>query len=271
MRRIRTIKPEWLEDERLAAADDEARVASVALMLIADDYGRGRAHPKYLASEIWKYAEDTRETLARVSRALASLSAIGFVVVYEVEGQRYFEIVNWSKHQKVDRPSKPRIPARLDAPLEEIRETLASPRETLATDHGPRTMDQDRDRGAGAVHTAREPSTDPSDLGLLPTAPVPAKVLGALVRGYRDAFEAKYQTMPTDIRTAEADGAVFAIQARASVTGQDPVAIAGRAAGFWLESRDPWDGNPRKLPRWKYFLSDLGGVLTQVPAAEAAQ
>jgi hypothetical protein len=41
--RIRTIKPEWLEDELLAAASDEARVLSVALILMADDYGRGRA------------------------------------------------------------------------------------------------------------------------------------------------------------------------------------------------------------------------------------
>jgi hypothetical protein len=109
------------------------------------------------------------------------------------------------------------------------------------------------------------------DLGLLPTAPTSAKVRGALARGYRDAFVAAFGSMPGDVKASEADGAVFAIEHRAGVTGQDPVAIAVHAARNWLESRDPWDGNPRKLPRWKYFLSDIGAVLTQVPMAEAAQ
>jgi hypothetical protein len=42
-RRIRSIKPEWLDDEKIAGASDEARVLSVALILMSDDYGRGRA------------------------------------------------------------------------------------------------------------------------------------------------------------------------------------------------------------------------------------
>lgn len=155
--RIRSIKPEWLEDELLAAASDEARVLSVALILMADDYGRGRASAAAIATGAWRYqlerddGEHTRETLARASRALRELVAIRFVTVYEVAGQRYFEIRNWQKHQKVDRPSKPRIPEPPAQETAEIsdeprhsrdtRETLASPstypRETLATDQGP--------------------------------------------------------------------------------------------------------------------------------------
>ncbi len=109
--RIRSIKPEWLEDEDLASLSDTARMVSVSLIVLADDYGNGRAHPLFLASRIWPYASgDPAETLAKLSRALHELSEAGFVLLYRVAGQQYFNIRNWSKHQRVDRPSKPRIP-----------------------------------------------------------------------------------------------------------------------------------------------------------------
>jgi hypothetical protein len=114
--RIRTVKPEWLEDELLAAASDEARVLSVALILMADDHGRGRASIASIASGAWCYqmeqdgGERAPEILARASRALHELVAIGFVRLYDVARQRYFELPNWTKHQRVDKPSKPRVP-----------------------------------------------------------------------------------------------------------------------------------------------------------------
>lgn len=148
--RIRTIKPEWLEDEKLAAASDEARVLSVALILMSDDHGRGRASIATIAAETWRYAlerndgADAPEVLARASRALRELVEVGFVGLYEVKGQRYFEVINWKKHQKVDKPSAPRVPAPevQETPKKaDIREALAShsrgPRETLAPDLDP--------------------------------------------------------------------------------------------------------------------------------------
>lgn len=152
--RIRTVKPEWLEDELLAAASDEARVLSVALMLMADDYGRGRASLATVAAGAWRYQLEREdgahapEILARASRALRELVAIRFVTVYEVSGQRYFAIRTWAKHQRVDRPSKPRIPeppttetqenASVAEPSRGSREDVASvsrgSQESLATD-----------------------------------------------------------------------------------------------------------------------------------------
>jgi hypothetical protein len=108
--RIRTVKPEWLEDEKVGASSDPARILSVALMLLADDHGRGRAHPLFIASRVWPYGEP-HETLMKVSAGLEELARIGFVRLYSVAGQRYFEIRNWSKHQKVQHPSGPRVPS----------------------------------------------------------------------------------------------------------------------------------------------------------------
>ena len=120
-------------------------------------------------------------------------------------------------------------------------------------------------------HGPRQPDHAAADAAIAKAFDPDAEIRSALVVGYRDAFGAKFGALPGDVRGSDADGAVFAIQHRAGVTGQDPVAIAAHAARNWLESRDPWDGNPRKLPRWKYFLEDIGTVLVMVEPAEAAQ
>jgi hypothetical protein len=175
--RIRTVKPEWLEDEFLAAASDEARVLSIALILMADDHGRGRASIATIAAGAWRYQMEhdggshAPEILARASRALRELVAMGFVTLYEVARQRYFEIRNWAKHQKVDRPSKPRVPPPDDSSprvipptLTDTRETLASvtrePRETLATDLRPHTTDHRPP--TEEQHTSASPPSGPA-------------------------------------------------------------------------------------------------------------
>lgn len=156
--RIRSIKPEWLEDEKLAAMDDVARLLSVSLLLLADDYGRGRAHPNYVAGQVWGYASETDGDAVRKAReGLGKLAASGYVRLYEVGGQRYFEVRNWARHQKVDHPGKPRVPP----PDSEAREDLArdsrASRERLAPD-------QDRDRDL-------RPGPTTSDLASAPAIP----------------------------------------------------------------------------------------------------
>jgi uncharacterized phage protein (TIGR02220 family) len=111
--RIRTIKPEWLEDEKLVVASSDARVLSVALILLADDYGRGRGHPARLGSRV--FPADP----GRGQDALDELVSLGFTRLYVVRDQTYFEIVNWERHQRVDRPGKPHVPP----PSEEIMVT----------------------------------------------------------------------------------------------------------------------------------------------------
>jgi len=207
--RIRTVKPEWLEDELLAAASDEARVLSIALILMSDDYGRGRASLAAIAAGAWRYQMERAdgahapEILARASRALRELVEIGFVVLYDIAKQRYFEIRNWSKHQKVDRPSKPRIPAPSDVDsLENAgpRDTLATPsrasREPLATDLRPPTSDQ-RSPTTTAEQTRAQarPAALPSAASVLSPVATPAHV---------ESFERSFAA-PTDAHRAVAE------------------------------------------------------------------
>ena len=156
--RIRTIKPEWLSSQKLAGASDSARVMSVALILMADDHGRGRGSIAEIAMQVWRYEmtrEDgakARETLAKVRETLAELSATGFVTLYQVDGDDFFELPGWSNHQKVDKPGKARIPPASPAP-EKVRETPEKVLGTLATDQGSGIRDQGVEKDPAAEWT----------------------------------------------------------------------------------------------------------------------
>jgi len=140
--RIRTLKPEWLEDEILCSMVDSDRLLSVALILLADDYGNGRASPIQVAATVWggSLSGDPAEILRRATGGLARLAAMGFISLYEVRKQQYFSITNWSKHQLVKHPSKPRVPSPDDPEAEPTPPILPGPSgeppESLRPDHG---------------------------------------------------------------------------------------------------------------------------------------
>jgi hypothetical protein len=122
--RIRTIKPEWLEDEPLAMCGSLARLLSVALIVMADDHGRGRATEVVMAAKVFTYEPDP---IGCLREALAKLESIKFVQLYKVRGQRYYWIRNWSKHQKVDRPGQPRFPGPDEADSDDGEPTPPAP------------------------------------------------------------------------------------------------------------------------------------------------
>lgn len=130
--RIRTIKPELLEDAVSAGLSDMAFRIFIAAILLADDYGRLRYEPAWLQGQVyWARQVDPATFVAAVGE-LASL-----ITGYVVNGQRYAEIRNWAKHQKVSHPGKPRIPP----PSETLRKPSGESHETLVPDLGSRILD----------------------------------------------------------------------------------------------------------------------------------
>ncbi len=146
-RRIRSVKPEWLEDERMSSCSDAARMVSIALITMADDYGNGRANEMFLAAQIWPYSRDPHESLTKLHGAVQELCAIEFVSLFAVKGQRYFSIRNWAKHQKVQHPGKPLVPGpdmRDDASPSPLMSVSREPHENLMSD-----LDQEGKGGEG--------------------------------------------------------------------------------------------------------------------------
>ncbi len=168
MSRIRTLKPEWLDDEKLGAISDAARLLSVALILLSDDHGRGRANPVKLGASVWGFSADL-DLPRRTAANLRELLEAGFVRLYAVRGQAYFEICNWRKHQRIDNAGKPRWPGPEEAdpapppptqvppdspPGNRAAETLAATRGETRPDRDPdldQDLDHDRRRDVAAA------------------------------------------------------------------------------------------------------------------------
>ena len=106
--RIRTIKPELLEDAVTAGLSHLQFRLFVSSLLLADDYGNLRATPSLICgSAFWA----TKDAPADVEAAMGTLEEEGLIRTYELRGQLYAHVCGWSKHQRVDKPGKPRVPA----------------------------------------------------------------------------------------------------------------------------------------------------------------
>lgn len=100
MARIRTIKPEFWQDEKLAPLDPTTRLVFLGLICMADDAGRVLDNLRLIDAWIFPETEDTAR------EALANLSRIGRVAFgTTASGQKVIQITNWSRHQKVDKPN----------------------------------------------------------------------------------------------------------------------------------------------------------------------
>src|SRR5690242_2251136 len=103
MGRIRTIKPEFPQSETTGRLSRDARLLFIQLWTVVDDEGRTRAASRMLASLLYPYDDDAPKL---IEDWLAELERQDCIRRYDVDGDRYLEIVNWLKHQKIDRPSK---------------------------------------------------------------------------------------------------------------------------------------------------------------------
>ena len=163
--RIRTIKPEFWRSDDIAALALEDRLLFIGLWSYVDDSGIGIDKVAHICADLFAadLSEGPTEVLARVQGGLSRLRDQGLIVRYVVDGKPYLYIANWSKHQRIDKPSKRRYPLPDEgnpAPEPDPREDYGSPRETPA----PGTGEQGN-RGAGEQGTC-----DPADAGSLSDA-----------------------------------------------------------------------------------------------------
>lgn len=126
MPRIRTIKPEFWQDEKLAPLTPIARLVFLGLISMADDAGRVVDNVKSIDGFIFPLSNDTSreslDTLARLSRVLRYRTK---------SGQQLIQVLNWH-HQKVDKPSKYVLPAPTKASAE--APTTSAPDEESSRD-----------------------------------------------------------------------------------------------------------------------------------------
>ena len=122
MSRIRTIKPEYWNDEKLSKISRDARLTFVGLWTASDDYGVVKGHPTWLRNQIYPFEELSQKLF---NQWLDELEKIKVIIPFIYNRERYYFIRNFTKHQRVDHPSTTRNPeAPPDILANDSRETL---------------------------------------------------------------------------------------------------------------------------------------------------
>jgi len=94
MARSRNIKPGFFQNEHLVDLPYEYRLLFIGLWTLADREGRLEDRPKKIKMSLFP-ADDVD-----ICKGLSDLGTSGFVLRYEVDNNKYIQILNFNKHQR---------------------------------------------------------------------------------------------------------------------------------------------------------------------------
>lgn len=243
--RIRSIKPEFWRSPDVSSLSIEDRLLYIGLWSYVDDNGVGQDRESIISADLFAddLSRDPRDTLARITRGLASLAENGRIVRYTVENRDYLYVTNWDKHQRIDRPNKPRYPLPTSENAE-VRDTLATPsrvsRDTLATG-----TEEQRNRGTGEQGT-KKPSVSSSEVADAPSRPE-VEHLCALLADLVEANGAKRPTITKRWR----DAARLMIDRDGHTVEQIEWLI------LWSQRDEFWRANILSMPKFREKFDQL--------------
>lgn len=269
--RIRSTKPEFWRSERIASVPWDARLVLKGLESYVDDNGVGVDDIALIVTDVFPrdMLANSRETVARVSEAISLLHQAGLIWRYEGAGKRLLYIAFWESVQRIDKPGKGRFPrpdGTMDYRDSEIRESVASPPETVA----PGTGEQ-RNRGTEEKEPPNPPNLE------TPTPPPPPRRTGAeLVRARYaelsstrsvDAYlvaEAFSQSLPVPIE----DNLLSKISVQIHNCLKRGIPPPAVAAGLkaWTDS-DSW--SPTQIPNFVHKANNRRNGTTGKPTEKA--
>lgn len=103
--RIRTIKPEFWQDEDLSGVSDKARLLAIGLLNLSDDEGYFKSHPRLIQSAIFPFCPRIK-----INTLLEELRSIGYIALCTgTDSKEYGLIVKFVIHQRVNRPTESHI------------------------------------------------------------------------------------------------------------------------------------------------------------------
>lgn len=150
MARIRTIKPEFWRDEDLSKISAEAALLAIGLLNHADDEGFFSANTKLIEADVFPL----RELSGSVTGMVEELRSIGYIKVFSgSDGKRYGQVVNFEKHQVINKKSPSKI-----KDLCESDDDSGSPTVVLPT--GKERKGKEQGTGSEEKPRKRSPSLD---------------------------------------------------------------------------------------------------------------
>ena len=166
MARIRSVKPELRTSQLVASWPFEIRYFWVLFWGYLDDRGRGIDSPKAIAGDCFPW--DEKVTAVLVNRWLTIMTKQkdgepGPVCRYEVDGKRYLHAVNWTEHQRINRPTPSRLPqcpvheGLSESLTDEFTQTFTEPLNVGAAEQQSRGAGEQQQREPRESLTARPP------------------------------------------------------------------------------------------------------------------
>ena len=108
MARIRTVKPTFWGDDKVAQLSREARLLFLGLISMADDEGRFLASHQAIAGFV--FPNDLDITAKKLAMWLDELTSLGMVQIYNGGRGRYGAIPKWRTHQRINRAQSSSLP-----------------------------------------------------------------------------------------------------------------------------------------------------------------
>src|SRR5215212_2057637 len=282
--RIRSIKPEMPQDERIAKLSIPAELLFVRLISMADDEGRFRAAVNGIIGFAFPDREDV--TQAKVRRWLRDIEAQELVLVYEHDGARFGVVRNFRKHQQINKATPSRLPQPPDAEIvaanaisdDEVNSSCTN----TAVLPGPVPEYSGRPH-AGARAGARAPIQDPS------SSSSSATTTNSQQRGAREHGRVDQLTPPRELAQlpdvaarldpvlailaavqAERGGAVPTVRgvglALVAFPGRDHVGVARELEHWALAGR----GQRKAVKDWvRTYRTFLEGAVDAAPSRTA--
>jgi hypothetical protein len=125
MARARYIRPQFFLHEVLAELEAWIRLLFIGLWTLADRAGRLLDRPRRIHAALFPY-----EPALDVDDGLQQLHEAGFILRYEVDGERYIQVTGWAKHQT---PHHQEVGSEIPAPVEVARTSESTPKPFGAT------------------------------------------------------------------------------------------------------------------------------------------
>jgi hypothetical protein len=239
--RIRTVKPEIWQDEKVGDLSHSARLLFLGLITMADDEGRLRALSSLILGHVFPY-DDVPP--ARLQRWIGELVNAQQILPYKADDKPYIAIRNWRRHQKPSRPTLSSLPEPPDEAV--VRENALPDHRLFSEDslnqHGKITEDSLPRAQARGSRSVPDPEELPEDLN------------PQLEAAVRSSFSILQRT--AEARGAKAVSLLAVARAVEGYPGKDHVAVAG-SVEHWLIH-----GNGSRRPardvvqRFRNFLAD---------------
>jgi hypothetical protein len=243
MARIRSIKPDMVQDVKLSSVSDGAERTFWRLVSQSDDAGLQIGTPRALLGSL--YPERPSVTESDLEGWLGELVAIGSVALRETtDGVRVVQLVKWHRHQVIKKPTPSRILPRLRDLSGKVPPPSGNPTGKSVVEVGSRKLEvggTSSEGGGGSAPVAQLPAAPSSsdhpagDPGLIDRFPDDAArdAYLAYYRGHRypDGFDASLRRFNKPITGGQSVdwpiiGAAL-VEMRGAGASFTPAALAG--------------------------------------------